>query len=286
MTVALPHAPVARGPKSGRQGVQESPGLYGLLQRSIPELSKAMPAVGGNAEQLVRDVWTATKLQPELLKAVPDTVVGAAMTCAQLGLRPNVPSLGHAWILPFREHKTDLVKARLIIGWKGYKTLAYRGGNVTLVEGHLVHAQDKLTVEYGLSPDLTHVPHRDGDRGPVTDYYVVVRFRAGQASFFHMTRREVESHRDKYAMARVWDKETKTRKVIGPWVNHFDGMALKTCFLKLAKWLPVEAMSLEQALACDGGFRDDLSPEGIMSPEFPEEPDYIDAECEETTDDN
>jgi recombination protein RecT len=47
--------------------------------------------------------------------------------------------------------------------------------------------------------------------------------------------------------------------VFGPWKDHFEGMAHKTCVRQLAKWMP-KSTELATAIAADNTVRLDISP--------------------------
>ena len=66
------------------------------------------------------------------------------------------------------------------------------------------------------------------DRGNVVAVYAEVEFKNGTAKAEVMTREEVEKIR----------ADSKAGKN-GPWVNHWNEMAKKTVFRRLAKWLPL-----------------------------------------------
>ncbi len=80
------------------------------------QFQAAMPK-GAEATQLIRDALTAMRMTKNLSRAEETSVLGALMTCAQLGLRPGV--LGHAWLLPFWDGKNRGYKAQLVIGYQG-----------------------------------------------------------------------------------------------------------------------------------------------------------------------
>ena len=64
------------------------------IDRMEPEFQRAMPQ-GAEARQLVRDAQTALRQVKDLAKCEPATVLGALMTCSQLGLRPGAVSYTH-----------------------------------------------------------------------------------------------------------------------------------------------------------------------------------------------
>lgn len=206
---------------------------------------------GVEARQIVRDVLTAISQNPDLLKCDPQSVLGGAMTMAQLGLRVGV--LGHGWLLPFRDWKTKQFKAQLVIGYQGLVALAHRSGQIKSISARTVHENDHFNVEYGINENLVHRP-AVGDRGPVVGYYAVVRFLPDGYSFFHLTKAEAEAYRDRYAMAKKSDGT-----VVGPWKTEFDAMAMKTCVRQLSKFMP-KGTDLAVALAVDDTVRVDLDP--------------------------
>lgn len=228
------------------------------------QFEAAMPK-GAEATQLIRDALTALRTQKDLDRCDHFSVLGALMTCAQLGLRPNVPSLGHCWLLPFKRREMingrweNVWQCQLIMGYQGYRELAQRTGQIASLVARVVHENDHYDVEYGLNERLEHKPCRGKPRGEATDYYAIVRFVNGGYSFVSISKPEAEEHRDRYAMAVKIDRDTKQRTIVGPWRDNFDAMAQKTAFLKLAKWMP-KTPELDAAIAADGSVRVDLQP--------------------------
>ena len=212
---------------------------------------------GVEARQIVRDVLTAISQNPDLLKCDPQSVLGGAMTMAQLGLRVGV--LGHGWLLPFHDWKSKTYKAQLVIGYQGLVALAHRSGQIKSLSARKVHANDHFHVEYGVEENLVHRPAA-GDRGEVVGYYAVVRFLPQGHSFYYLTKAEAEVYRDRYAMAKKRDGS-----VVGPWKSEFDAMAMKTCVRQLAKFMP-KGTDLATALAVDDSVRVDITP--TTSPEY------------------
>lgn len=246
------------------------------------QFAAAMPR-GAEAAQLVRDALTALRTTPKLAECDRLSVLGGLMTCAQLGLRPNVNGLGHAWLLPFWDRNFERPgggkggrRAQLIIGYQGYRELAQRSGQVADVIGRIVHENDKYAVAYGLNEKLEHEPFLDGPRGSAKHYYAIVRYTNGGYSFWTLSRLEVEEHRDKFAMAK------RDGEIIGPWRDNFDEMAVKTAFLKLTKWMP-KSTELAAAVEADGTVRVDLtpSPDAMLHGERPDPDSTVDGEVVE-----
>lgn len=203
----------------------------------------AMPR-GVEAAQLIRDAMTVISANPQIGLCDQRSVLGGLMTCAQLGLRPGV--LGQAWLIPFKG------KAQLIIGYQGLLSLANRSGDIASISARMVHEKDIFEMEYGLDERLVHKPG-PGQRGPVTGYYCVVRTKSGGRYWEYISVADAEEHRDKFAMAR------KDGKVVGPWVDHFDSMALKTAIIRTLKLAPRNT-ELQTAIDIDGSVRMDITP--------------------------
>ena len=221
------------------------------VQRMEHEFALAAPK-GVEAQQIVRDVLTAISQNPDLLKCDPQSVLGGAMTMAQLGLRVGV--LGHGWLLPFWDYRSKGFKAQLIIGYQGLAELGYRSQQIDKITARTVHEHDHFSVEYGLNEHLTHRP-ASGDRGKPVGYYATVRIKGSpDPMFYYMTQEEMEVYRDRYAMAKK-----KDGTVVGPWKSEFEGMAKKTCFRQLSKFMP-KGTDLAAALAADESVRLDIDP--------------------------
>lgn len=184
----------------------------------------AMPR-GAEAKQLIRDALTCLQTNPKLRQAEQNSLLGALMTCAQLGLRPGVGALGQAYILPFWDRKAGGQKAQLVIGYQGYVELAHRSGRIASIHARTVYSNDLFTLKYGAAgDDIEHIPTWvDGTRGEAVMFYAVGRTTDGGYSMTDpMTVKEMEAYRDRHATAR-----DKSGKVFGPWIDHFEAMAHK-----------------------------------------------------------
>lgn len=197
--------------------------IYDDVRDMEKQFALAMPK-GAEATQLVRDAITCIRATPKLLECERMSVLGSLMTCAQLGLRPGVGVLGHAYLLPFWDGKSRSHKAQLVIGYQGYVELAYRSGKVKSIAARTVYTNDVFEIEYGAAEDRwVHKPCIDGPRGEPRLFYAVGRtVDGGYYLTDPMTVADMERYRDKHATAR-----RKDGVIFGPWVDHFEGMAQK-----------------------------------------------------------
>lgn len=224
--------------------------LQDKIRAMEAQFALAMPK-GLEAAQLVRDALTALRQTPDLAKCTPDTVLGALMTCAQLGLRPGV--LGHAWVLPFWDGKSKSHKAQLIVGYKGFVELAYRNPKVASVIARTVYEGDTFEVDYGLEDSLVHKPDLTGPRSTPIAHYAIFKTVDGGRAFWVMTETEVQAWKERYA------PRNRSQKIVGPWVTDYEAMARKTVLLRLAAWMP-KATDLAYAMEVDNGVRANVDP--------------------------
>jgi recombination protein RecT len=203
---------------------------------------------------------TVIRQSPKLQRCRPDSLLGALMTSAQLGLEPG--PLGESYLVPFGDQVT------FIPGYRGLIKLAWNSGQLKNISARVVHEADEFSYAYGLHPDLTHKPAR-GDRGGVTDVYACAVLLDGGAEFEVLSVADVEAIRARSRAAKD-----------GPWVSDWDAMARKSAVRQLAKWLPM-ATTLNRAINAEGSVRTELDPDVLDTFEDAE---VIDQPTDEPTD--
>ncbi|MNC00660.1 recombination and repair protein RecT [compost metagenome] len=194
-----------------------------LFEQMKPAIAQAIPK-HLTPDRLLRIATTSIRTNPKLKVCTPESLLGAVMQCAQLGLEPSI--LGHAYLIPYKNKGVD--ECQFQIGYKGLIELARRTGQISSIMAQAVHQNDEFEYEYGINEKLKHVP-ADGERGPVVKYYSYAKFKDGGYSFMVMSRQDIMIHRDKFSKAKTY----------GPWVDHFDEMAKKTVLKALMKYMPI-----------------------------------------------
>lgn len=192
------------------------------------EIKKALPSVI-TPERFTRMVLSALSTNQKLAVCTPKSFLGAMMAAAQLGLEPNTP-LGQAYLIPYKNKGVDEVQFQ--IGYKGLIDLAYRSGEVELVQAHVVYANDTFEYEYGLEPKLVHKP-ADKDRGEPIKVYAMFKTKSGGYGFEVMSMEDVRSHAEKYSQAY--------KTGFSPWKSNFEEMAKKTVLKKVLKYAPLKS---------------------------------------------
>ena len=160
---------------AARQGARS---IKDLIVSMEGQIAKALPSVL-TPERFTRMVLTALSTNQKLRECTPQSFLGAMMQAAQLGVEPNTP-LGQAYLIPYKNK--GILECQFQLGYKGLLDLAYRSGEVTIIQAHEVYENDVFEYELGLEPKLRHVP-TTGEKGAVTHYYAMFKTKSGGYGF-------------------------------------------------------------------------------------------------------
>ena len=232
-----------------------------IEQRKI-QVEQMLPA-NMTIDRFLRIAYTAFRLNPKLADCTQQSIMGALLQSAQLGLEPNTE--GQAYIIPYTNtkykdgKKVFVTEAQFQIGYKGYIELFYRHGAAQIIDMHTVYENDKFEYAYGSQPYLKHCPVLK-DRGEVIAYYAVAMLTNGGSVFKVMSKNECIKHgktHSKCFITRKWDDNAKTYIQVephfdsnSPWAKDLNAMCKKTVLIQLAKLLP-KSVELQKALAMD-----------------------------------
>lgn len=236
-----------------------SAGMKAYIAKMEGEIAKALPSVL-TPERFTRITLSALSATPKLAETTPQSFLGAMMTAAQLGLEPNTP-LGQAYLLPFKNK--GVLECQFQLGYKGLIDLAYRSGQVSIIQAHAVHENDDFSYEYGLEPKLSHKPALR-DRGEVYCYYAMFRTKDGGFGFSVMSKGDIQAHAEKFSQSYGSD--------FSPWKTNFDEMAKKTVLKRVLKYAPLKS-DFVKAVAGDGTIKHNIAPD--MGDVSPVEADYV-----------
>lgn len=220
-------------------------GLKALLVTMESQIAKALPSVL-TPERYTRMVMTALSTNLTLQQCTPQSFLGAVMQAAQLGVEPNTP-LGQAYLIPYRNK--GVLEVQFQLGYQGLLDLAYRSGDVSIIDAQAVHQNDFFEYEYGLEPKLKFKPAMT-DRGPVIAYYAMFKTKDGGFNFTVMSKQDIEKHRDLYSKA--------AEKSFSPWKTNFDSMARKTVLKQVLKYAPKKS-EFARALETDNTIKTNIT---------------------------
>lgn len=223
----------------------------GVITSELAKQFKAMSSLVPKhvtPERMARVGLQAISRNPKLMECTPESVVGAIMNCATLGLEPNL--IGHAYLVPFYNGKTRRMEAQFQIGYKGLLDLVRRTGDVSRVYAYEVRENDDFEYELGVNATLKHKPALTG-RGEVTGYYSVYHLKDGGYGFFYLSKDEAMQH------AKRFSKSQTNGTLFGPWADHFDEMAKKTSLKAMMKYMPISIETPEKQTIMEGIGRDE-----------------------------
>ena len=226
------------------------------------EIAKALPQVM-TPERFTRIALSAVSNTPKLGSCTPQSFLGAMMNAAQLGLEPNTP-LGQAYLIPFENRKKGITECQFQIGYKGLIDLAYRSGEVKMIDAQTVYENDEFEYELGMDPVLKHKPARTNRGNPIY-FYATFKLTNGGQGFQVMSIEDVQEHAKKYS--KTYNN--------GPWQTNFEEMAKKTVLKKLLKYAPLKTEFVKQVTS-DETIKTSISDH---MDEVPNE--YMDVEYEE-----
>lgn len=210
------------------------------------EIKKALPSVI-TPERFTRITLSALSTNPQLGACTPKSFLGAMMTAAQLGLEPNTP-LGQAYLIPYKNHGT--LECQFQLGYKGLIDLAYRSGEVSVIQAHTVYTNDDFEYELGIDPKLHHVPAKS-NRGDPIYFYAIFKTKDGGYGFEVMSKEDVDAHARKYSQAF-------RKGSTSPWQTNYEEMAKKTVLKRVLKYAPLKS-DFVRGVAQDETIKHDIS---------------------------
>ena len=208
-----------------------------LLNKMKDEFRKVLPETI-KPDRLIRIALTEMRMNPRLFDASKESLLGALMVSAQLGLEPG--ALGYCYLVPYQNKKTGQLEIQFQLGYKGILELVRRSGQVENIEARVVYEKDRFDFEYGLNPKLVHKPALNlKERGKPVAVYAIARFKSGATAFDIMSVEEIEAIR----------KRSKSPDY-GPWQTDWEAMAKKVIIKRLCKYLPL-SVDVQRGLAVD-----------------------------------
>lgn len=192
--------------------------------------------LGKRAPQFISSIISMVNADKNLQQAFyesPMTVIQSSLKAAMFDL-PIDPSLGYAYIVPFKNYKKDIgakkMEATFILGWKGMHQLALRTGayktiNVVDVREGELKSYNRLTEEV----DIDFVEDEDAREAlPVIGYVGYYRLINGAEKTVYMSVKAITAHEKKFRKGEYQGKG---------WRDDWDAMARKTVYrILIGKW--------------------------------------------------
>lgn len=205
-------------------------------------LGKTMPV-----ERLMRTVMISVERLPKLLECDRQSIFNSAMSAACLGLEVDGVT-GQAFLIPFKG------RAQLVIGYKGYTTLAARSG--ITITGNVVREGDEFDYQLGSAAYVRHKPK--SSKGRITHAWACAQ---------SLNRPAVVEVLDIDELMAVKNKSPGAQRSDSPWNDPnigFPAMCQKTAKRRLARSMPLNIM--QQAARMDEAV-DEQGASAWISPE-------------------
>jgi len=194
---------------------------YFANEVNFSHIQKACQSVQVNEQ--VMDVIQIIANNAKLQQCSPASIVGAIITASRLGVSLD-PNIKHSYLIPYGK------TAKLEISFMGFIDVIYRSTG-TLLEAHMVYANDEFDYQQGSKPHVEHKPCVFGDRGALIGCYAIGRMPSGEFSIEFLTLEDIEACR----------KVSKNPN--GVWKTWFNEMAKKSAIRRLYKRLPKNSES-------------------------------------------
>ena len=122
---------------------------------------------------------------------------------------------------------------------KGLIDLAYRSGEISVIQAHTVYENDEFSYEFGLDPKLNHKPSVK-DRGEPIAFYAMFKTKDGGYGFEVMSMDDVRKHAAKFSKSYG--------SGFSPWKTNFEEMAKKTVLKRVLKYAPLKSDFVKAAV--------------------------------------
>ncbi|MDO8302888.1 MAG: recombinase RecT [Sedimentisphaerales bacterium] len=203
-----------------------APGTIQLFMANLPS------ATGEQAEKMAKRyskmVYTCISQNEMLQSCSVGSIVKAASISASLDLDIDVRGL--AYLVPYKNTKSNCIEAQFQIGYMGLIELAYRSGKVKAISAHCVYESEKEKVKISRIDGQFSVEHPFSYEPPTGQMIAVY----ASAEIDGLGSQTVVLRRDEVDKLRKVSKAPDSPA----WKNHFEAMAKKTAIRQLAKFLP------------------------------------------------
>lgn len=176
------------------------------------------------SDRMARICLGAIRQNPKLGQCNVNSLLGAVMQSAMLGLEPS--SLGHCYFVPYGQ------EVQFILGYKGMIELMMRSGKTTGINVEIIYENDEIDVDLGVNRKLNHKPYYlcgKKEKGEPIAVYMTVQWANGQMWF------------NIVGMDEVWQHKAKSKSANSsnsPWHTDEEAMIKKTAVRISSKYVP------------------------------------------------
>lgn len=228
--------------------------------------------LGKKSAGFISTMLSVVRSNALLAQADPNTIISAGAMAAALDLPVN-PSLGLAYIVPYRDNKANKVLAQFQLGYKGFIQLAMRSGAY-----QTIHATEVYEGEISSVNRLTGaLAFGEKTSDTIVGYCAYFKLNTGYEKFLYMSLDEVKAHGNKFSKSY--------NHASGLWNKDLHSMAIKTVIKRLlSKYgiLSIEQQGMSTALIADQAvIGSDNTMEYIDTTAIADEPETLEIEIPE-----
>lgn len=206
--------------------LMHSPAVVGKLNEvwSSPQM----------ANSFMSSVISVANGNPQLRKAEPMSIIGAAMVAATMQLQV-IPTLGQCYIIPYGS------KAQFQVGYLGLLQLCQRSGQFKKILAAPVHEGEYISGDEFDEDYVFDKNQRKSDK--IVGYMAKFELLNGFTKVAYWDVERVKAHATKFSQAY-------RSGYTSPWKSDFDAMAQKTVLKSILKYAP-KSIEMQNAVTFD-----------------------------------
>ena len=206
--------------------LMHSPAVVGKLNEvwSSPQM----------ANSFMSSVISVANENPQLRKAEPMSIIGAAMVAATMQLQV-IPTLGQCYIIPYGS------KAQFQVGYLGLLQLCQRSGQFKKILAAPVHEGEYISGDEFDEDYVFDKKQRKSDK--IVGYMAKFELLNGFTKGAYWDVERVKAHATKFSQAY-------RSGYTSPWKSDFDAMAQKTVLKSILKYAP-KSIEMQNAVTFD-----------------------------------
>lgn len=206
--------------------LMHSPAVVGKLNEvwSSPQM----------ANSFMSSVISVANGNPQLRKAEPMSIIGAAMVAATMQLQV-IPTLGQCYIIPYGS------KAQFQVGYLGLLQLCQRSGQFKKILAAPVHEGEYISGDEFDEDYVFDKKQRKSDK--IVGYMAKFELLNGFTKVAYWDVERVKAHATKFSQAY-------RSGYTSPWKSDFDAMAQKTVLKSILKYAP-KSIEMQNAVTFD-----------------------------------
>jgi recombination protein RecT len=200
--------------------------------------------LGEKKQTFVSNMVALVSSNKALSECDPSTIMFSCLKATALGLALD-PSLGLAWVLPYRDNKNNTTVATFQLGAKAYTQLALRTAQYKKINVRDVREGEIVGEDFVSGEMQFKKLEKDREKAPVVGYVAMFELINGFSKQLYMSNEEIDAHAKRFSQTY--------RKGYGLWTDKDmrPKMAEKTVLkMLLSKW-GVLSVEMGQAIKSD-----------------------------------